>query len=156
MDDAVRQHMTVIVAVLLLGVIAGAFALLQLRNAAGSLDVGAFSLAVFVIPCVIMVICSFIIMMTAQAIGRQLFAVVVLACFAFGVVSMVVTSGWFADATITDQLLANSPEGTVITVPVQNMVVVLRDIAAFVVAPTVGSIAGAWVGSRLHPMTSSK
>lgn len=156
MSDVVRQHAATIAVVCLLGVVASAFALLQVHDAAGSLDVSTFSSAIFVIPCVAMVICSFIIMMTANAIGRQLFAVVVLACFAAGVVSMVVTSGWLSDAAVVQQLLANSPEGTTVTPPVQNMVVVLRDIAAFVVAPTVGSIAGAWLGSRLHPMSSSK
>ena len=151
-SDEVRQHLTVIVATCLLGIVAASFILLQIRNAAGSMDVSTFSLAIFIAPCIVMLICSFVIMVTANTIGRQLFIVVVGICFATGIVSMVVTSGWLSDAGIAAQLLANSPEGTTITPPIQNIVVVMRDIAAFVVAPTVGSIAGAWLGSRLHPI----
>ena len=154
-SDVVRQHLTVIVAVSLLGIAVTVFALMQIRNAAGSMDASTFSLAIFVIPCAAMVICSFIIMLTAASIGRQLFVVVVGICFVAGIVSMVITSGWLSDANIVEQLLANSPADTTITPPIQNIVIVMRDIAGFIVAPTVGSIAGAWLGSRLHPMTAS-
>lgn len=156
MNDEVRQHLTVIVAVFLLGIAATVFALMQVYGAAGTMDVGSFSNAVFLVPCIAMVICSFVIMLTARAIGRQLFVVVVGVCFVAGIVSMVVTSGWLSNPGIAELLLANSPDGTTITPPVENIVVVMRDIAAFIVAPTVGSIAGAWLGSRLHPMTSRK
>ena len=152
MSDVVRQHLTVIVATCLLGIAVASFILLQVHDAAGSMDVSTFSLAIFIVPCIVMLVCSFIIMVTANAIGRQLFVVVVGICFATGIVCMVVTSGWLSDANVAAQLLANSPEGTTITPPIQNIVVVMRDIAAFIVAPTVGSIAGAWLGSRLHPI----
>lgn len=151
-NEVVRQHLTVIVAACLLGIAVTSFALLQIHDAAGSMDASTFSLAIFVVPCVVMVVCSFIIMFTANAIGRQLFVVVVGICFVAGIVSMVVTSGWLSNELIVSQLLANSPDGTTVTPPVQSIIVVMRDIAAFIVAPTVGSIAGAWFGSRLHPI----
>ena len=52
--------------------------------------------------------------------------------------------------------VASSGEGAAIVPSMNNTLVAIRNVAAFVVAPTVGCIAGAWVGSRVHPMKSSK
>ena len=154
MTEGLKAHLPVIVVVSLLGIATGAFALLQVLNAAGSLDVDAFSLYIILIPGVIMVVCPFIITVTASQIGRQLYLIVVGICFVTGIVSMVVTSSWMQDPSVSAQLLANSPDGTQMTPVLQAPVIVLRDIAAFIVAPTVGCILGAWVGSRLHPVSS--
>ena len=142
MSDEVREHLFVIIAVSVVGIIAAVFALMQVHANMANMDEGAFSWAVFLIPCVAMLVCSFAIMATANAIGRQLFVVVTGICLAAGVVAMVATSSWF-DPSMT-------------TPPLQNPITVIRNIAAYVVVPAVGSIAGAWVGSRIHPMTAEK
>lgn len=136
MSQAVKQHLAVIVVVSLIGIATAVFALMQARSA--GLNADTLATAVWVIPCVVMVVASFVIMLTASSIGRQLFLVVAGICFVAGIVGMVVTSGWFS--------------GTDVTPPLQNPIIVMRDIAAFIVAPTVGSIAGAWIGSRVHPV----
>ena len=156
MTEGFKRHLPLVVAVSLMGIATCAFALMQVANAASSMSVDGFSMYVILVPCIAMAVCSLVITITASEIGRQLYLAVVGVCFACGIVSMVVTSGWFSDPTISAQLVANSPEGTSITPPLQNPLIVLRDIAAFIVVPTVGCIAGAWLGSRLHPVTSEK
>ena len=156
MSEEVKEHLPTVALVSALGVLGAAFALSRVHAAAGDMSVGAFSLAIFVIPCVVMVVCSFVIMLTASAIGRQLFLVVVGICFVAGIVSIFVTSAWFSDPELAALLLANSGEGAEVIPPMNNPLVAMRDVAAFVVAPTVGCIAGAWLGSRIHPMSSRR
>lgn len=152
MNDELKDHLPTIIATFAIGIAACAFALLQVYNNAGAMNVDMFSMAVWVVPCVFMVICSFVIMVTANAIGRKLFLVVVGVCFVAGVIEMVLTSTWFSNPDIVSALLANSGDGAEVVPPINNPIAVMRDIAAFIVAPTVGSIFGAWLGSRLHPM----
>ena len=154
-SDELKRHLPIVIAVLAVGIVSGAILLLNVLNASSTLDVGTFSSLVFLVPCAIMVVCSFIIMLTAHEIGRNQFLIVTGTCFVAGLASMVVSSMWMSDATVAANLLANSPDGTTITPPVNSMVVVIRDIAAFIVAPTVGSILGAWIGSRVHPMKAT-
>lgn len=152
MTEGLKHHLPVIIIVSLIGIATGAFILMNVASNAADMSLDTFSLYVFVIPCIIMAICSLIIMMTASEIGRRLFVTVTGICFAVGVISMVITSSWFSDPTLVSQLLANSPEGTTVTPPIQSPLIVMRNIAAYIVAPTVGSILGAWIGSRMHPM----
>ncbi|MBQ9001215.1 MAG: hypothetical protein IJ087_05115 [Eggerthellaceae bacterium] len=156
MTEGFQKPLPVNVVVSFAGITPSAFALMQIANAASSMNVDSFSTYVIVVPCIAMVACSILITITASEIGRQLYLTVVGVCFVCGIVSMVVTSGWFSDPSISAQLLSNSPEGTSITPPLQNPLIVLRNLAAYIVAPTIGCIAGAWLGSRLHPVKSSK
>ena len=154
MNETVKQHLPVIAVVTLLGIATTYFLLARVYSNAVSLSADSFSTYIFGIPCIGMFICSTVIMMTAHRIGRQLYLVIVAICLVAGVISMLVTSTWLSDESITSLLLANSPAGTVITPVLKSPIVILRDIAAFFVAPTVGCIFGAWLGSRIHPMTS--
>ena len=150
-----NTHMPVVAVVSVIGIVTCAFALSGVLGNVQELDASTFSTLIIVIPCAIMVICSFIIMVTAHEIGRKLFLAVAGVCFAGGVVSMIVTSMWLGDPSVTSALLANSPDGATITVPVNSPIIVMRNIAAYIVCPTVGSIAGAWIGSRLHPVKAA-
>ena len=141
MSDEVREHLPVIIAMSVVGIATATFALAQLHANQASVDLDTFSWAVFLVPCAAMLVCSFVIMLTAHTIGRQLFVIVTGICLATGIVAMVVTSSWF-DASVT-------------TPPIQNPITVMRDIAAYIVAPAVGSIAGAWIGSLIHPMSKA-
>ncbi|MBO4353293.1 MAG: hypothetical protein J5818_07385 [Eggerthellaceae bacterium] len=152
MSESLKRHIPVIVAVSLVGIATGAFALIQVRNAAASMDTGTFEGLIIVIPCMIMLICSLIVAMTAHAIERNLYVTMLVICLAVGIVSMVLTSIWEADASLTALLLANSAEGETITPAVNQPIIVMRNIAAYIVMPTIGCIAGAWLGSRMHPM----
>lgn len=154
MNETVKQHLPIIVVVSLLGIATTYFLLSRAYASAATLSVDSFSTYIFGIPCIVMFICSTVIMMTAHRIGRQLYLVIVTICLITGVISMLVTSTWLSDDSIAALLLANSPADTVITPILNSPIVILRDIAAFFVAPTVGCIFGAWLGSRLHPMTS--
>ena len=156
MDAVVRNHLPVIVVVTLVGVITGCVALTFVHNSASTMDANLFSGLLFVVPCAIMLVCSFVIAFTAYEIGRQLYIVVLSICLILGVVSMLVGSAWLSDQSIAAQLLANSPADTVITPILKSPMTILRDIAAFVVVPTVGCILGAWAGSRVHPMRADK
>ena len=156
MTEGFKRHLPVVVVVSLVGIATCVFALMQVANGASGMNVDSFSMYIILVPCIVMVVCSLLITITASEIGRQLYLAVVGVCFVGGIVSMVITSGWFSDPFISAQLLANSPDGTTITPPLQNPLIVLRNIAAYIVAPTVGCIAGAWLGSRLHPVTSDK
>ena len=154
MSDDIRENLPTLVAVTLIGIATCAFALMQVFSNASSFNISTFSLAIFVIPAVIMLIGSFIIVLTSQRIGRKLYVAIVAICLVLGIVVMVATSIWITDPTIVAQLQANSPEGMPVTPPTNSPLIVMRDIAAFVVCPTIGCIAGAWIGSRLHPVTS--
>lgn len=152
MSEGLKRHLPVIVVVTLICLATAAFALSRVLAGASDMSARTFSLYIIVIPCAIMVVGAFAISFTAEEIGRQLFLTVVGICFVLGVACMVVTSTWMSDATIASQLLANSGDGAEITPILDSPLIILRDLAAFVVAPTVGLIAGAWVGSRVHPM----
>lgn len=153
MNEDLKSHLTTVIVVSLFGIATATFALLSVKGNAASMDVNAFSHAIIIIPCVVMVICSFIILVTAQKIGRHLFLAVSAICFVTGIISMVITSNWMADPQIAELLLANTPNATEIIPPIQNLIIVVRDVAAYIVCPTVGSILGAWLGSRFHSVT---
>ena len=156
MSDTVRGHLPIIIVVTLVGVATGAFAMLQVASAASSLDVSTFSTLMLVMPCVVMLIGSFVIAATAVRIERQLYVVVLAICLALGLVSLVAASIIMSDASVASALLANSGEGAQVVPDTQSPMLVMRDIAAYVVMPTIGCIAGAWVGSRVHPMSAER
>lgn len=154
MTETVKKHLPIIVVVTLVGIATTYFLLTRVLASASSMDVDSFSTAVFGIPCIVMFICSTIIVLTAPGINRQLYIIVVALCMVFGVIVMVISNFWMLDKSIADVLLANSPDGTTITPVLRDGMQILRDVAAYFVIPTVGSILGAWLGSRIHPMTS--
>ena len=152
MTDGLKQHLPVIVTVTILGFITCAFVLMRVHDGAAGMDVPTFSTLIIVIPCAFMFLCSLVVAMTAHSIGRQLYVTMLAICFIGGLVSMVITSIWTADANLAAALLANSADGETISPATDQPILVLRNIAAYVVMPTLGCIAGAWIGSRLHPM----
>lgn len=154
MDSVLRKQLSVIILVTVVGLVTGYLLMSNVRNSASVLSVDAFSWLVFLIPCAIMLVGSFIVAVTATEIGRQLYIACVVICVVTGIASMVLATNWMNDPAIATQLLANSPEGAIVVTPLASIVFMIRDFAAFVVVPTVGNIAGAWVGSRLHPMTA--
>ena len=154
MTESVKRHLPIIVVVSLVGIVTGYFALMRVYASAPSMDVDTFSTWLFGIPCVVIFICSTIIVLTAHEINRQLYVVVVAISMVAGFLSVFLTSFWLSDSTVSSLLLANSAEGTEIKPLLEQPITVLRDIAAFFVLPTIGCILGAWIGSRLHPMTS--
>ena len=156
MGEVVKSNLPVIIAATLLGIIAGYFAFKAIHDGVGGMDVALFSGLVFVIPCVIMLVASFAIAATAQEIGRQLYVVVLGICLVTGIVSMCIASGWMSDSAIAATLVANSEEGTILTPILKSPITILRNIASYVVVPTVGLIMGAWVGSRFHPLKGEK
>lgn len=156
MDSVVRNHLTVIAAVTLIGALTAAFLMNFVHDRAASMSANQFALLIFLIPCIVMLVGTFVIAMTATQIGRQLYLTALIVCLATGLVSMLVGSSWLSDPNITALLLANSPDGTVITPIMQSPITIFRDIAAFIVIPTVGCILGAWVGSRIHPLRADK
>ena len=154
MTDIVKQHLPIIAVVTIVGIATTCFILTQVLTNVSSMDVDSFNTAAFGIPCIVMFICSTIIVLTAPGINRQLYIVVVAICMVLGVISMLALNFWMLDTSITTPLLANSPAGTTVTPVLKDGMLILRDVAAYFVIPTVGSILGAWVGSRIHPMTS--
>lgn len=156
MDSDLRENLPTIAVITIIGVVTSAFGLLMVHDNASSLDAKTFLALVIIIPCAVMVLASFAITLVAPRIGRQLYIAILGLCLLFGVISMFVTSAWTSDSQITAQLLANSSEDTVILPILQSPIVMLRDIAAFIVCPTIGSIVGAWVGSRLHPVEANR
>ena len=156
MNAVVKKHLPVIIAVTLLGFITACLAFSWLHASATGMNVAMFSWLVFLIPCIIMLICTFIIGATATQIGRQLYVVVLAICLVTGVISMFISSSWMSDSAIASALIANSEEGTTLIPVLQSPMTILRDVAAFIVMPTVGIILGAWVGSKLHPLQGEK
>lgn len=154
-DRVLRKQLSVIVLVTLIGVVSGFFLMSFVHDSAGTLNVDAFSSLMFFIPCILMFIGSFIVAATATEIGRTLYVASLAICLVTGCASMILASVWLSDATVTAQLLANSPENTTIIPPINSALTIFRNIAAYVVVPTIGVIFGAWVGSRLHPMTAA-
>ncbi len=153
MDSVVRKHLSVIIAVTLVGIVTTSLLLQLVHDSAAGMGANQFAMAIFLVPCAVMLIGSFAIAATARQIGRQLYLVVLAICLVTGIVSMVVTSGWLSDPSIAALLMANSPADTVITPILQSPITIFRDIAAYVVIPTVGCIFGAWLGSRIHPLS---
>lgn len=157
MDPIVKKHLPVIIGVTLLGVVATYFVYMWLHDTAyATMNAVSYSWWLFLVPCAVMLVCSFAIACTADEIGRQLYVAVLAICLVLGVVTMFIVSAWLSDPAITEPLLANSPEGTAITPVLKSPMTILRDVAAWIVIPTVGCILGAWVGSRLHPMVGEK
>ena len=154
MTDIVKQHLPTIIVVTLVGIATSYFLLSRVLGNVANMDVDGFSTAVFGIPCIVMFICAAIIALTSPGINRQLYIVIVSICLALGVISMLFSNAWMLDETITTALLANSPDGTTVVPVLKNGMLILRDVAAYFVIGTVASILGAWVGSRIHPMTS--
>ena len=152
MTESLKRHLPVIIAVTLAGIATCAFIFMQVLNAVPGLDVPTFETLVIVIPCAVMFFCSLIVVMTAHTIERSLYVTMLAICLVLGLVSMVVTSTWESDASLTAALLANSADGETITAAVNQPIIVMRNIAAYIVMPTLGCIAGAWIGSRMHPM----
>ena len=157
MDPVVKKHLPFIIGITLLGVVATYFVYMWLHDTAyTTMSATMFSWWLFLVPCIVMLICSFAIACTADEIGRQLYVAVLAICLVLGVISMFVASAWLSDPTIPETLLANSPADTVLTPVLKSPMTILRDVAAWIVIPTVGCIFGAWVGSRLHPMSGEK
>ena len=155
MDKHIRDNLPTIIVIWLIGIATCAFGLVLVRNNAASLDVGAFSWAVFLIPCVVMILAPFAITLVAQSIGKQLYLSMLGISVVLGIIVMVITSGWMSDPDIAAKLMANSDPSITIIPILQAPITMLRDVAAFIVCPTIGCIAGAWVGSRLHPVVST-
>ena len=152
MTESLKRHLPVIIVVCLVGAATAAFALMQVRNSVDEMDVAMFETLVIVIPCAAMLVCSAVVAMTAHTIERSLYVTMLAICFVLGLVSMVATSMWESDSAVTAALLANSAEDATITAAVNQPLIVMRNIAAYIVMPTLGCIAGAWLGSRMHPM----
>ena len=157
MDSVVKKHLPFIIGITLLGIVATYFVYSWLHDSAvTTMSASTFSWWLFLVPCGIMLVCSFAIACTAEEIGRSLYVTVLAICLVLGIVTMCVASAWMSDPIIAESLLANSEEGTVIVPILKSPITILRDIAAWVVIPTVGCILGAWVGSRLHPLKGDK
>ena len=155
MQESLKKHLPAIAAIGIIGFLTGAFILSIVHDNAASLSVGAFSMYTFLIPCALMLLCSFAMAMTANEINHQLFVTVLAICVVAGVISVLVVSSWMEDPELAAKLLSNSGEGAHIVPITQSPLLIIRDFAAFVVCPVVGCIAGAWVGSRLHPMKAA-
>lgn len=156
MNSSLRKQLSVIILTTLVGVVTGWLLMSYTRDCAASLDVDLFSALMFVIPCAIMLIGSFIVAFTATEIGRQLYVVSVVICLVTGLAATVLASAWMSDAAIAAQLLANSPDDAVVRPILNSPITMIRNVAAFVLVPTVGNVIGAWLGSRFHPMTAEK
>lgn len=154
MGSELREHLVVFAIVSVVGVVAGALAFMFIRNSMAQMSYGTYSLLTVVVPCVIMFVCSFVIVATAKRIGAQLYGGVVVVCLLAGLVSVVVSSIWVLDPTVAATLQANSEPGTEIVPAINSMLVVVRNATAFFVVATVGSILGAMIGSRLHAMSA--
>ena len=157
MNPVVKKHLPFIAGITILGALTTYFLYSWLHDSAvHTMSASAFSWWLFLGPCIIMFVCSFAIACTAEVIGRQLYVATLVICLVWGVITMFVASTWMSDPAISEILLANSPEGTTITPVLKSPMTILRDIAAWIVIPTVGCILGAWVGSRIHPMKAEK
>ena len=156
MSEGVKRHLKVIVLVTILGIACGSTLLVALKGSAGSMNVLAFDILTLVIPCFVMFVCAVAIMMSAEEIGTTLLMIVEVICFVCGMASLVVTSGWQADPDVATALLANSAEDATITPSLQNVFAIVRGAALFLFVPMIGSILGAWIGSRLHPVSVDK
>lgn len=151
-DNSFKQHLPVIAAIMAIGTGSACYALSYVRSNAASFDVQTFSWLIFLIPVAAMFVCSLLSMMTARVANRKTYLGIVGICFALGIVSMLVTSSWLADPSVAAALLANSGENARVVPILDSPVTMIRDLLAYFVVPTIGCIAGAWIGSRLHPM----
>ena len=155
MSDDIRQNLPTLVVVFGIGLITCAFAISMVLGNASSFNVSAFSLIVFIIPSIVMVLAPFAVTLVSQRVGRKLYVLMLIICLIFGVAMMILASMWLSDPEIAAKLLANSPAGMTIVTPVNSPLIVMRDIAGAVVCPTIGAILGTWLGSRLHPVSST-
>lgn len=142
MTEELKLHLPTIIAVTFVCIIATYFALTSLHGAVDQVGLGALETMSFLVPSIVMVIGSLIIMATSHAVTRQIYVCIVVICLVTGAVATVLTNSWFV--------------GTDLVPPLQNFIALIRNLAAFFVAPTIGCIAGAWIGSRLHPMKMTK
>ena len=124
MSEDIRENLPTLIIAFVLGIAICIFAFVQICNNAGSLDVNTFGTLTFVIPFGLMIVVPFVIILTSQRIGRKLYLVVVGTCFVLGIVVLVLTSTLMSDPAISTQLLANSPDGTVI-VPATNSPIIV-------------------------------
>ena len=156
MDSAVKRQLPVIIVVTLVGVITAVIFMTLVHDSAASLEASQFGWLAFLIPCAIMLIGSFAITFTASEISRQLYVVTLAICLLGGIAAMLVINAWQSDPETTSALLANSAEGATIIPTLKAPITILRDIAAFIVIPTVGCILGAWIGSKFHALSGKK
>ena len=142
MTEELKQHLPTIIAVTFVCIAATFFILTSLHGAVDEVGLGVLETMSFLVPSIVMIIGSFVIMATSTAVNRQIYVCIVAICLVAGAVATVLTNDWFV--------------GTDLVPPLNNFVALIRNLAAFFVAPTVGCIAGAWLGSRLHPMKMTK
>ncbi len=156
MSESVKKQLAFIAIVTIFGIAWCGILLGFLKSATSSLNVLTFDILTLVIPCVVMFVCALVIMMRADEIGSTLLLIVEVICFVCGMASLVITSSWQADPQVAEALLANSAEGATITPSLQNVFAIVRGAALFLFVPLMGSILGAWIGSRLHPVSVDK
>lgn len=149
MSSALKAHLPVIVLVSVICIISSAFFMTAVHDNAGVFGASTFTFLLIAIPCVFMVLGSFFVMLTTKEIGTRIFLIVEVICVVFGFVSMAVASGWESDASV----VALIADGSSI-VPVANSPFgIVRNILLYVCCPMVGSVLGAYLGSRLHPVS---
>ena len=156
MSEGLKNHLPVIIATAVLGILLGGLLMSVVKDNASLFNASAFSMLLIAVPCVIMFVASFVIMLTAREIGSRLLIVVEGICLVLGLVSMVVASSWEGDATIAAAVLANSGDGATLTPVLHSPFGIVRNIMLYLLVPMVASIAGAWLGSRLHPVGVDK
>ena len=153
MSPALKAHLPVIALVAVLGILCAAGLLTLVRDNAGMFNAGMFTFFLIAIPCVVMLICGFAISVTAKEIGSRLLTIVVAICVISGFASILVVSGWQGDSAISAAVLANSPEGATLTPIINSPFGIVRNVMLYLLCPAAGCVAGAWVGSRLHPVS---
>lgn len=148
MSPALKAHLPVIAIITVICAFSSAFFMTAVRDNAGSFSAGTFTFLLIAVPCAFMVIGSFIIMLTTKEIGSRMFIIVEAICVVLGFVSMVVASGWEGDTAIVSLIADGSS-----IVPVANSPFgIVRNVLLYVCCPMVGSVVGAYLGSRLHPL----
>ena len=152
-NSSLKAHLPVIILIAVLGALSGSILLTVIRDNAAMFNAGTFTFTLIGLPCVIMVIASFIISVTAREIGSRMLVIVEAICVVLGIAATVVASGWQADPAITSVVLANSGDGATITPMTNSPFGIIRNVMLYLLCPMVGSVAGAWVGSRLHPVS---
>lgn len=153
MSPALKGHLPVIILMAVLGIFSSVFFMTLVHDNAGAFNASIFNLLLTAIPCVAMVICSFIVAITAKEIGSRMLWIVTGICVIAGFASMVVVAGWQGDSEIVSAVLANSPSDTTITPITNSPFGIVRNVLLYVVCPMVGCVLGAWIGSRIHPLS---
>ena len=108
MSESIKQQLPTIVAIAVIGLVAGVFALGFVHGQAEVMDVGAFETWILVVPCAVMLLMAFFIGLTANVISKRLYQIVVGICLVAGVVCMLVTSSWLSSADTAALLLATA------------------------------------------------